>query len=312
MMDGECRVTSECRQAVVILGMHRGGTSALAGTVVRLGFAPPRHVLPPASDNPTGFYESIPVTALNDRILEAVGCSWIDCLTFDPASLDATAQAAAQAWCTRIVRDDFGDADRFVLKDPRLCLTLPVWLPALRAAGARTPVLLMLRHPAEAARSLAARDGTGMRQAMAVWLHHMLEAERATRFMPRAAVFFDSLLHDWRGCLARAGRQARIDWPAGHDCWAPVQVDLFLRESLRHHVADALPAPAAADGLDEMLASAWTLFRTLEDEPRGETIRPRLDALHRRFAAWRQDHTAANLPARTAGMAPAAGHHSPP
>ena len=35
------------RQAAVILGMHRSGTSALAGALARLGFAPPRRPLTP-------------------------------------------------------------------------------------------------------------------------------------------------------------------------------------------------------------------------------------------------------------------------
>lgn len=278
------------RQAVVILGMHRGGTSALAGTAVRLGFAPPRRALPIAADNPTGFYESLAVTGLNDALLGAMGGDWIDCLGLDPGCLDGAAQMAALNRCIRIIHDDFGDTAAFVLKDPRLCLTLPVWLPPLRAAGAAVSVLLVVRHPVEVARSLETRDGLAETRSVAAWLHHMLEAERLTRGLPRSVVAYGDLLSDWRGCAARAGRQAGIVWPAILDPWAPVEVDLFLRSTLRHHVAGAGSNPAGPVDLGRMAAEAWMLFLALTDQPEAVAVRRRLDALHRRFAAWRREH----------------------
>jgi len=42
-------------KALLILGMHRSGTSSLAGAMVRLGGAAPLNLLPPADDNPKGF-----------------------------------------------------------------------------------------------------------------------------------------------------------------------------------------------------------------------------------------------------------------
>ncbi len=46
------------RTAVLVLGMHRGGTSSVAGAMVRLGGAAPLSLKPPQEDNPTGFWES--------------------------------------------------------------------------------------------------------------------------------------------------------------------------------------------------------------------------------------------------------------
>ena len=45
------------KNAVLILGMHRSGTSSVAGSLVALGGAAPLHLLPPQADNEKGFWE---------------------------------------------------------------------------------------------------------------------------------------------------------------------------------------------------------------------------------------------------------------
>ena len=114
----------------------------------------------------------------------------------------------------QVLMDEFGDAPMFLIKDPRLCMTLPAWLPALQAHDAAISVLLILRHPAAVAASLFRRNRLPESVTAPLWLMHCLQAERATRALPRAVVFYDDLLSDWRECMDRAGRTAGIAWPA--------------------------------------------------------------------------------------------------
>src|SRR5579862_9642986 len=95
------------RMAVVVLGMHRSGTSAVAGAAIRLGLTPPRTPLAPTPDNPTGFHEPLPVYNLNHVFLAAMGHNWYDCLTFSPDSLDDAARAAAFDKCTEVLQHEF-------------------------------------------------------------------------------------------------------------------------------------------------------------------------------------------------------------
>ena len=55
------------RTAVLVLGMHRSGTSALTRVFGILGCDLPQTVLPPSRSNPQGFWESRAVMELNDR-----------------------------------------------------------------------------------------------------------------------------------------------------------------------------------------------------------------------------------------------------
>ncbi|HEY4174560.1 MAG TPA: hypothetical protein VGM42_16130 [Rhodopila sp.] len=267
--------------------MHRSGTSAVAGTAVRLGFSPPLTPLPLSPDNPSGFYESIPVTQLNHQLLSAVGCSWDQCLTVEPDRFAAMLQPGDWRQFSDTVRDQFASTAGFVLKDPRLCLTLPVWLPALQAVEATVSVLLVVRHPEEVVRSLARRNQLPEAQMIPNWLHHMLEAERLSRGLNRAVIFYDDLLTDWRRCMTRAGQIAHIAWPRPI---LPMErdVDDFLAPSARHHVAPQTTAAIGPPPVCDMVNAAWTALRHLSNDPGSAGALRYLDQVREAFAAWRR------------------------
>ena len=83
------------RTALVILGMHRSGTSSVAGALSLLGAAAPKTLLEPAPDNPKGFWESREIVQFNDRVLQAGQSWWNDWRDFD---FDKISKADVQAF----------------------------------------------------------------------------------------------------------------------------------------------------------------------------------------------------------------------
>src|SRR5438445_10817462 len=64
--------------AVIVLGMHRGGTSATTRLVNLLG-VPLGDVgdrMQANEENPRGYWESATLTAFNDELLESLGGHW--------------------------------------------------------------------------------------------------------------------------------------------------------------------------------------------------------------------------------------------
>jgi hypothetical protein len=266
--------------------MHRSGTSAVAGTAVRLGLAPPRMLLRPTADNPAGTYEPTRVVALNHGLLHAAGCTWHDCLSFDLNRLDAATRTRASELARDILMDEFSDAPAFAIKDPRLCLTLPVWLPVFQAAGVAVTVLLVVRHPEEVAQSISRRDQIPPVASTPVWLHYMLEAERATRELPRAVISYDELLDDWSGCMAQAGQIAGIEWPAGTGGDRP-GIDAFLDRSFRHHSAARTSAVPGSPPIPGLIAMTWLALQKLREDQSSPFATEWLDQAHATFASWR-------------------------
>ena len=64
------------RRMLFVLGVHRSGTSALAGLLRDIGLDAPKDLMPPTKDNPKGYFESTGVMAENERLLSSLGTSW--------------------------------------------------------------------------------------------------------------------------------------------------------------------------------------------------------------------------------------------
>ncbi len=154
-------------KGAVVLGMHRSGTSAFAGLLTKAGFYAGREgdLLAPAEDNPTGFFERLDVNALNDKLLAEAGGTW------DNPPARSLVVDRAQSWRPKVAKL----LDRLLaqagqrpllLKDPRVSVLLPAWLPAL---GRRFNLVLVDRNPAEVAMSVRRRDGRPLYVALALW-----------------------------------------------------------------------------------------------------------------------------------------------
>ena len=64
--------------AILVLGMHRSGTSALAGSLALTGVALGDDLLPANEGNVTGYWEHRRLIALNERVLASLGATWHD------------------------------------------------------------------------------------------------------------------------------------------------------------------------------------------------------------------------------------------
>ncbi|MBO0905832.1 sulfotransferase family 2 domain-containing protein [Jiella sonneratiae] len=153
------------RNAIIVVGMHRSGTSALAGALRFAGLQHSPDLMPAAADNPDGFFEPLPVVRMNERMLNLAGAAWnkvpfwMHWANFARADFgrwcaETFAETAEKVW-----HDTFqaleGDV---VCKDPRLALTLPVWLKAAEANGFAPKVLLVHRPSIAIMASLARRN----------------------------------------------------------------------------------------------------------------------------------------------------------
>lgn len=150
----------EPRPGFVVLGMHRSGTSMLSGLMVMgLGYKVGSPLIGGAKDNPKGFFELLPAVLQSDIFLGKQGAGWAsNVMRFDP-------EKAIQQYKNGEIKFKEGekalsflndpDKSPWLQKDPRTCITLPVWLELLDHEPA---ILFTYRHPVEVANSLERRD----------------------------------------------------------------------------------------------------------------------------------------------------------
>lgn len=248
---------------LVIAGMHRSGTSALARSCNLLGVDLGADFIPTQPDNRSGFWEDASVKDADDAALASHGMLWDDVGPLPRPWRDGFGGDEVRARLRVTLATLVARGSPCGVKDPRISRLLPLWLPLLDALDVTPVFLIALREPREVARSLERREGLGEARSLLLWLRYTLDAERDTRGRRRAFVGFDDLLGDWRAALERAARDAGIAWPVPFEA-AAAEIDRFLDPGLRHHVESEAPA----DGLARLAHDAFVAVRALRD---GET-----------------------------------------
>lgn len=239
--------------ALVVVGMHRSGTSAMARLLSLSGAALPSDLMAAGIDNPTGFWESTDVARINDQILAHYGSAWDDVFSGAQQPFANGIDEALVAEAAAAIGTLYGPAPLIVLKDPRVSVLGRFWRAALEQAGYRPRYVVMVRNPLEVAASLAKRNGFSREKSLLLWSSYMIAAERDTRDAPRVFVSYDHLLGDWRANLSRIERELGVTLP-GRTSTASVEADRFLTTELRHH-AERVPL--------ESHSSVWAPAKSL-------------------------------------------------
>jgi hypothetical protein len=187
-----------------------------------------------------------------------------------------TAEAAdASLELANLLSREFSVHATLVIKDPRMCKLLPIWVEALDILGWGSVAVLPLRHPLEVAASLQRRDALDEHHGLAMWMNHTLRAERATREMPRAFVLYDELLRDGPGTIEQISEALGIRG-CGASSDADDLVSQFLSTDLRHHTF------APNETLGSPYGNVWKAFRMLVANPRSGAAQLVL------YGAWRE------------------------
>lgn len=226
------------RTCIMVLGMHRSGTSALTRAISLLGAELPKNMLGANPSNPAGHWEPERLIELHDQMLAAAGSSWDDWRAFDPSDLGAARLRFYKAEIARLIDEEYGSAPLFVLKEPRISRFVPLYAEILKRMRIDARYVLIERNPLAVIASLANRNGFTTGFSSLLWLRHELEAEYATRGQPRIFLSYESMLEDWREGIERITNSFKIDWPRPMTRWQTLLSEHFSTDH-QHFMASA-------------------------------------------------------------------------
>jgi len=148
--------------AIAVVGLHRGGTSAVAGVLHNLGVFMGDDLLPPSEHNPKGYFEDRRFVELHDKIL---GGDW----KYPPADYMHNWGKYKDEYLS-LVNEFNSQHDIWGVKDPRLCYTLPCLKVATKYD---LKTIVVYRDPWDAAASLYKRGGHEYDEALDISLRYL-------------------------------------------------------------------------------------------------------------------------------------------
>ena len=214
-----------------------------------MGAELPKQLLGAKPGNDAGHWEPERLVLLHDQMLTEAGSSWRDLRPLDLAQLSAGRLAHYRLMIQSIVRDEFGDANVFVLKDPRICRFIPTYRTALSELGIRILPIVMIRNPLNVSASLSARDNMSNAYGLLLWLRYCLDVEKDTRDMNRVFVNYDRVVNDVPNVISRL--RESLDVPLSDSSDINNLARQFIRRNLRHQAR-------SSEDLDyDLLTKTW-------------------------------------------------------
>lgn len=224
------------KQIVVVLGMHRGGTSCITRGLQALGVDLGGDLYPArAGDNDKGFWEDRDINALNVELLKALGYDWHSLTPLLSEEISGPDFDDFKLRAVQLLRHKTFGVDCFGLKDPRMSRLLPFWENVFAHLNVQVSYVIACRHPMSVVRSLAKRDGFAPEKSYHLWLEHMLASLLGTKDKRRIFIDYDLMMADPGKELRRIAQQLNFPFDESSQNFIEYR-DEFLAADLQHTI----------------------------------------------------------------------------
>jgi glycosyltransferase involved in cell wall biosynthesis len=219
---------------IVVLGMHRSGTSAITRGLQVMGVELGDRFLPAMEEvNAKGFWEDADLNALNIEMLSALGSDWHYLAPIESSDVETLRKKGFLLSAVELLRHKFANITTFGFKDPRVAKLLPFWKEVFSHCHLDVSYVLALRHPQSVTRSLVKRDGLDAEKSYLLWLGHVITSLSGTANAKRIVIDYDRLMTSPRDELRRTAKclDLKVD-----ESELEKYESAFLDEALRHTV----------------------------------------------------------------------------
>jgi len=262
--------------ALLVLGMHRSGTSALTGTLGLLDIYLGSELMQADVANEKGYFENNILYTINEKLLAQIQSSWDD-LFYTEEKLEKIdgLQELKEA-----LSSEFKYADTFAIKDPRLAFLFPIYQRVLDEMGIEIKILLPYRNPFEVASSLFKRDGMPLEKGMLLWAYHFLLTEKFSRGYQRVFIGFDHLIENTSGVIDEISHKLEMDLSSRYQK-SKKNVDNFLEPGLKHH-------NISMNNLSENMPELIKEILTLEEDFNTKDLTREFDRLYQQLFSYQK------------------------
>ena len=199
---------------IVVLGMHRSGTSVITRALKVLGVDLGDQLLSADDgddgDNVTGYWEDVDFNALNIGMLWAIDKDWFHTSPVTPLDVQVLEEKGYFLKAGNLLKEKLRDKKVFGVKDPRMTKLLPFWKEVFARYDINVNYVLAIRQPVSVVKSLETRGWEGRERNYFLWLNHVIESLSLTDSTSRVIVDYDHLMRDSRHELERMAHNLNL------------------------------------------------------------------------------------------------------
>mmetsp|Transcript_3999 Transcript_3999/g.6263 ORF Transcript_3999/g.6263 Transcript_3999/m.6263 type:complete len:463 (+) Transcript_3999:513-1901(+) len=225
---------------VIMLGMHRSGTSMLSGLLVQgIGYNVGGPLIGAAFDNEKGFFERVDVVLQNDEFMKSQNIWWGSRVKhYDSEKAYEEYKSGKINFSEGAKGLEFLNDKKntpWLQKDPRMCITLKTWLKILDNPPA---IVFTYRHPMEVAMSLNKREKDfPIESGLRLWILYNMAAIRNSASLCRVFTSNDMVLAKPLEETQRIADEltSKCHLPPGTKHMTQEQIDVFIDPNLQHN-----------------------------------------------------------------------------
>jgi|GEM_PF-427217 len=226
----------EKNKLIVVLGMHRSGTSAITRGLKVIGVELGDNLLNPvAEDNKTGYWEDFDIQTLNIEMLSVIENDWHYLTPIQATDIEVLREKGYFLRAVELLRQKMDDAPVFGFKDPRVAKLFLFWKEVFSQFQLDVSYVLTLRHPLSVAKSLAKRNGFDTEKSYLLWLGHVIASLSGTVGEKCVLIDYDRLMQSPDFELNRIAKQLDLEIRPAE---LKIYKSEFLNDGLRHTLYD--------------------------------------------------------------------------
>jgi hypothetical protein len=228
------------RRGFIVLGMHRSGTSMLAGLLVTsCGYKVGGPLIGGAFDNEKGFFERVDIVLQNDEFMNHQNVWWAsNVINYDWKKAVQDYESKAITFKNGMPGLEFLNNPSnapWLQKDPRMCITLKTWLKLMDNEPA---ILFTYRHPLEVAMSLKKREQSfTLEHGLRLWILYNMRAIQNSKGLCMVRSSNEAILADPKTQVQRIADEltSKCGVPAPPNWVTQEDVDKFVDPNLQHN-----------------------------------------------------------------------------
>lgn len=221
----------ENKRIVVVLGMHRSGTSLITSSLQIMGVELGDELIMRKPDNPKGFFEDNDVVNLNIEMLRQINSCATSLTPIQETDFNALHARGYYLRAAELIQKKTKNKEIFGIKDPRLTKLLPFWEKVFARCELDVSYILPIRNPLSVCHSVARRNQFVFELTYLLWLETVIKSLAGTVNKKRVLIDYDIFMDNPHEEVNRIS--SSLGLPVNQDLLQDFILN-FIDKNLRH------------------------------------------------------------------------------